>query len=74
MSIYALEVSTPNFSTKMLVSTEKKEREEQHAEVMDWATRFYPAGTVLKAKWISHETKVDFHSAIGSGYEGIKLL
>ncbi len=58
----------------MLVSTERKEREEQHAEVMDWATSFYPVGTVLKAKWISHETKIDFHSAIAGGYEGIKIL
>ena len=74
MSLYSLEVMHHNFSTKMLVSTEKKEREEQQAEVMDWATRFYPAGTILKAKWLSHGTIIDFHSAIAGGYEGVKIL
>ncbi|AZU97974.1 hypothetical protein AB6J30_002658 [Salmonella enterica] len=74
MSLYSLEVEHHNFRTKMIVSTDAKEREDQYNEVMTWAKGFYPAGTLLKAKWVSHETKLDFHSAIAGGYEGIKLL
>lgn len=74
MSLYALTINANNFNSQIVVSHDAKEKKEAEREIMVWATNFYPAGTLLKVRWVSHETKIDFHSLVAQGYDGMKLL
>jgi len=74
MSLYSLDIQTPDFITKIIVSSEQRELDDAKAEVLEWAKGFYPAGTNLQVKWISHETKIDLHYFVSGGYSAIKIL
>lgn len=74
MSLYALTIDANTFKSQIVVSHDAKEKQEAQEEIMTWARSFYPAGTLLHVRWVSHETKIDFHSLVAQGYDGMKLL